>query len=76
MLIGTAAVGLYSNYLMLSNKLLLIEQIIFSSLVASIGNVIARDSPGIVQVSPFASAIVVGIAHMDNAIASVNANIL
>ena len=45
MLIGTAAVGLYSNYLMLSNKLLLIEQIIFSSLVASIGNVIARDSP-------------------------------
>lgn len=45
MLIGTAAVGLYSNYLMLSNKLLLIEQIIFSSLVASIGNVIAKEEP-------------------------------
>ena len=45
MLIGTAAVGLYSNYLMLSNKLLLIEQIIFSSLVASIGNVIAKENP-------------------------------
>ena len=44
-IVGTAAVGLYSNYLMLSNKLLLVEQIIFSSLVASIGNVIAKDTP-------------------------------
>lgn len=44
-IIGTAAVGLYSNYLMLSSKLLLVEQIIFSSLVASIGNVIAKDRP-------------------------------
>lgn len=43
--IGTAAVGLYSNYLMLSNKLLLVEQIVFSALVASIGNVIAKDRP-------------------------------
>lgn len=45
MIIGTAAVGLYSNYLMLSNKLLLIEQIVFSSLVASIGNVIVKEKP-------------------------------
>lgn len=45
MLVGTAMVGLYSNYLMLSNKLLLVEQIVFSALTASIGNVIAKDKP-------------------------------
>lgn len=44
--VGTAMVGLYSNYLMLSNKLLLIEQIVFSALTASIGNVIAKESAG------------------------------
>ncbi|WP_026528489.1 hypothetical protein [Butyrivibrio sp. VCD2006] len=41
--ISTAAVGLYSNYLMLSQKLLLIEQIVFSAMTASIGNVIAKE---------------------------------
>lgn len=44
MVVGTAMVGIYSNYLMISNKLLLIEQIVFSSLVASIGNVIAKEN--------------------------------
>lgn len=44
MVVSTAAVGLYSNYLMISNKLLLVEQIIFSSMTAGIGNVIARES--------------------------------
>ncbi len=43
-IISTAAVGLYSNYLMLSQKLLLIEQIIFSAMTASIGNVIAKEN--------------------------------
>lgn len=44
MVISTAAVGLYSNYLMLSQKLLLIEQIVFSAMTASIGNVIAKEN--------------------------------
>ncbi len=44
MVVSTAAVGLYGNYLMPSQKLLLIEQIVFSSMVASIGNVIAKES--------------------------------
>lgn len=38
--------GIYSNYLMVSNKLLLIIQIIFSALTASIGNVIVREKSG------------------------------
>lgn len=42
--ISTVAVGLYSNYLMLSQKLLLIEQIVFSAMTASIGNVIAKEN--------------------------------
>lgn len=42
-IIGTAMVGLYSNYLMISNKLLLIIQIIFSALMASIGNLIVKE---------------------------------
>lgn len=44
-IVGTAAVGLYSNYLMVSQKLLLIIQIIFSALTASIGNLIVKDKP-------------------------------
>ncbi len=44
MIVGTAAVGLYSNYLMVSQKLLLIIQIIFSALTASIGNLIVKDT--------------------------------
>lgn len=42
--VGTAVVGRYSNYLMVSNKLLLIEQIVFSAMTASIGNVIVKES--------------------------------
>ena len=42
-LIGTAMAGIYSNYLMVSNKLLLAVQIIFSALTASIGNVIVKE---------------------------------
>jgi O-antigen/teichoic acid export membrane protein len=41
--INTIMVGLYSNYLMLSQKLLLVEQIVFSAMTASIGNVIASE---------------------------------
>lgn len=44
-LIGTATVGVYSNYLMVSSKLLLVAQIIFSALTASIGNVIVKETP-------------------------------
>lgn len=44
MVVSTAAVGLYSNYLNLSQKLLLMEQILFSSMTASIGNVIAKEN--------------------------------
>lgn len=43
-IVGTAMVGVYSNYLMVSNKLLLLEQIVFGAMVASIGNIIASDS--------------------------------
>lgn len=43
-IVSTAIVGVYSNYLMVSNKLLLIEQIVFSALTASIGNVIVKES--------------------------------
>ena len=42
--VGTAMTGIYSNYLMVSNKLLLVEQIVFSALTASVGNVIAKES--------------------------------
>lgn len=41
--VGTAIVGHYSNYLMVSNKLLLVEQIVFSAMTASIGNVIVKE---------------------------------
>jgi O-antigen/teichoic acid export membrane protein len=43
-LVGTAAVGLYSNYLTLGSKLLLMEQIVFASMTASIGNVVASEN--------------------------------
>lgn len=43
-IVGTAMVGVYSNYLMVSNKLLLLEQIVFSALTASIGNVIVKET--------------------------------
>lgn len=41
---GTTMVGLYSNYLMVSNKILLVAQIVFSALTASIGNVIVMEN--------------------------------
>lgn len=43
-IIGTIVVGYYSNYLMLSSKLLLAEQIIFSSMTASVGNLIVKEN--------------------------------
>lgn len=42
-LIGTVEVGYYSNYLMIVNKALSIIQIIFSSLTASIGNLVIKE---------------------------------
>ena len=42
-LVGTAAVGYYSNYLMVTNKIMLIIQIVFGSLTASIGNLIVLE---------------------------------
>lgn len=44
MIIGTTTVGYYSNYLLISNKVISIIQIIFGGLTASIGNVIVKDS--------------------------------
>lgn len=43
-IVSTTMVGIYSNYLMLSTKLLLIMQIIFSALTASIGNVLVSEN--------------------------------
>lgn len=43
-MIGTAVVGLYNNYLMVSNRLLLIIQIFFSAITASVGNLIVKES--------------------------------
>jgi O-antigen/teichoic acid export membrane protein len=42
--VGTAITGRYSNYLMVSNKLLLIEQIVFSAMTASVGNIIVKET--------------------------------
>jgi O-antigen/teichoic acid export membrane protein len=42
--LGTAVVGHYSNYLMVNNKLLLIIQIVFSAMTASVGNVMAKEN--------------------------------
>lgn len=43
MITGTVMVAYYSNYLMLSSKLLLAEQIIFASMTASVGNLIVQE---------------------------------
>ena len=43
-IVGTIAVGYYSNYLMLQNKIAMFYVIIFSSLTASIGNLIVSES--------------------------------
>lgn len=42
-LIGTVTVGLYSNYLMITTRVLSVIQIVFGSLTASIGNVIIKE---------------------------------
>ncbi len=44
MLLGTAVVGIYSNYWMLSTRLILVEQIVFASMVASVGNLIVKET--------------------------------
>lgn len=43
-LVGTITVGFYSNYLMITNRVLSIIQIVFGSLTASIGNVIIKEN--------------------------------
>lgn len=43
MLIGINAVGIYSNYLMISTNIMSIIQVIFGALTASIGNVIVKE---------------------------------
>lgn len=42
-IVGTIAVGYYSNYLMLSNKLSQIYSLFFSSLIASLGNLVVSE---------------------------------
>lgn len=44
MLMGTAIVGYYSNYFMLSSKITQMVALIFTSLTASIGNVIVKET--------------------------------
>lgn len=41
---GTIFVGLYSNYLLIQNKIILIYSLIFTSLTASVGNLIVTES--------------------------------
>ncbi len=43
-LVSTAMVGYYSNYLMVSNKIVAIISLLFTSLTASIGNIIVKES--------------------------------
>jgi O-antigen/teichoic acid export membrane protein len=43
MITGTIMVGYYSNYSLLSTKLLLAEQIVFSAMTASVGNLIVKE---------------------------------
>lgn len=42
-IVGTIVVGYYSNYLMITNKVIAIIQIIFAALTASIGNLIIKE---------------------------------
>lgn len=42
-IVGTVTVGYYSNYLLITNKVLSIIQLVFGSLTASIGNVIVKE---------------------------------
>ncbi len=43
-MVGTVAVGLYSNYLMLQTKISCFYILVFSSITASIGNLIAKEN--------------------------------
>lgn len=43
-IVGTAAVGIYSNYFMIQNKIYVFYSLFFSSLTAGIGNLIATDT--------------------------------
>ena len=43
-IISTAMVGFYSNYLLIQNKIIQMSALIFTSVTASIGNVIATES--------------------------------
>ena len=45
-IVGTLAVGYYSNYLMINNKLILLFSVFFTSLTASIGNLIVKENTG------------------------------
>lgn len=42
-IVGTIAVGYYSNYLMIMNKITVFYNMIFSSMTASIGNLIVKE---------------------------------
>jgi len=44
-LVSTAAVGIYSNYLMIQNQIVMLATLVFSSLTAGIGNLIVQASP-------------------------------
>lgn len=44
-LVGTVAVGYYSNYLMINNKIISLFSVFFTSLTASIGNLIVAEKP-------------------------------
>lgn len=43
-IISTAAVGYYSNYLVIQNKIALFYSLVFTSLIAGIGNIIAKEN--------------------------------
>lgn len=43
-LVSTMTVGLYSNYFLLGSKLLLVIQVIFSGLSASVGNAVVKEN--------------------------------
>lgn len=45
-IVGTVAVGYYSNYLMISNKLTQFYALFFTSLIAGIGNLVVKESAG------------------------------
>lgn len=64
-IVGTAAVGYYSNYYMIINSITTFTNIIFSSITASVGNLnVTTDSKRqyeVFKIMNFASAIIFGI---------------